>query len=213
MHFMRKKIIIITLCVGIFILLIPFGIKKILYKKGNSFSVEIPYTSYCGDDPLQTCSALGGLLIFKELPDQGKIIFKRENTKNNCYELNIINKKIQPQNTCDINEELEAGYYNDLKIKEKYIKKCSPSNKYCINHSVKGKIEKGGGIGFISNSDDLYGIEIFEVEDKIENKILYREVKIKIGGSWDLSANTYWSNNDNFLIFDRDNRLYYLPLD
>ena len=210
---MKKKIIIIFTSILVVLILILFAIEKVYYKKGQVYSVKIPMDSYCEEKQnsnsiAQACIYSGGLLIFGEFSSQGKISFKRELTNNNCFELNLADYKITPQSRCDINESI----INELPLYllDRYHKKCSPSGKFCIKNHVIGKIQKGGGFGLLSRSDRLYGIELFEIKNTTEDKIIYREARVKLGGSWDLSANTYWGDNDNFLIFEIDNKLNYL---
>jgi hypothetical protein len=216
-HYLIRKKPIILIGIVVFFLLIPFVTEKILGKKADSFSILIPWTSRCKDKPFQRCTLSGSNILFKELNNnKEKILFKRELTNNNCYEFDIVNKIIQSQDDCDISDRHDLE--DNLQKKEwdkKYLGECSPNERYCIKHRVKGKFRKSHGIGFIPGLEQAWGLEIFEIEDKVKDKIVYREVRIKIGGHRKLGVgNTYWGDNDSFLMFMRSsNDLYYLPLE
>lgn len=210
---MKKKTIIISVFIFIILLLVPFLIEKAYSKDGQMISSKITMDSYCdkkqdSNSIVSTCIYSGGSLIYKE--SEGKIIFKRELTENNCFKLSFKDYVISQSQECDINKTIRTEV--NIKDIEKYVNKCSPSGRYCIKHSTKGKIKKGGGIGFIVTPSKLYGLEIFEIVDIVENKTIYREAKVRFGGSMKLTADQYWSDNDNFLVFERDKRLYYLSL-
>lgn len=210
---MKKKIIIISVSIIIILLLVPFLIEVAYSKEGRTVSSKIPMDSFCdkkqdSDSITSACTYSGGSLIYEE--SEEKIIFKRELTENNCFELSFKDYIISQSQECDINETIRTEIKNE--VIEKYINECSPGGRYCIKHSTKGKVKKGGGIGFFVTPSKLYGLEIFEVVDTIENKTLYREAKVRFGGSMKLTADQYWSDNDNFLVFERDKRLYYLSL-
>lgn len=216
LYFMKKKIIIIFILIFVILVIVPFLIEKAYYKNGQMISMKIPMDSFCenkqnSNSIISSCTYSGGDIMYDE-SEQGKINFKRELTNNNCYTLNLKDYIITSAPKCTINESMKMELNRDL-LAKKYNTLCSPTGKYCIEFKTLGKETGGsGGIGFISSPVSIYGLEIFKVIDKTKNDVLYREAKIHIGGSPDITASTYWGDNDSFLLFERDKKLYYLRL-
>lgn len=213
-----KNILITGVGLVMISFLLLLVMQESLQKDGDSYLIEIPRSSYCEEkkdflmDPWKVCEITGGSLLFQEGEGENEgdlVFFKRELTSNPFFfdfkkgVLGAATKtKIKPDSLDKLSVE----------VAEKYTSKCSSNGRFCVNENVKGFVKKKLEKGLVSDKEKLYGLVIFEVKDMQEGEVLFRRAKMKLGGSREEFAETFWSKDESYLLMSKDNELRYLKL-
>lgn len=207
-----KKIFLIILLIAGFLLLFEF-IFQFSMKIDKSISLKIPFNSYCGEkqdknETTQTCALLGGEPLFKEI--NGKLYFKRE-LSGNTFEVDLSKNKIIPS---DVQIEERSIIDLDTDSKNNRISLCNSDNQFCIENIFKGIFKKGRGIGFWVSPDKYYGIQIFQVKDKLNHRVIFREAAIVHGNSKIYYSDTkYWTIDSKYLILHNSDNIKIINLE